>query len=394
MYRKIQEFIIYLLLGLLLSIVVSSSFGQQNQNTLQQEVEALKNRVSELEGKLQTVENVEKMELAAKLAEAEAKLNNTDIDKLKGELRESNNDWLRAWSGWFLTIIGIFAAILLGVSYVFWFWLKIRTDKLIENEVKKSLKGFQEAVEQVKIQQGQIRILEKEHAVSVLNVHMGSRFNDENPYPEQINILPESALLDIFNDETYYLGFRCWAAEVLASKESTLLVSPLLEFLNSAVDSDEYNETYVSTKRDLRRLASFLCVIHTQETYEGLNKFLNRLLTENPRHKDLFLTWTVFSLAYVGNELDKKDSVSMIRKTIPDLNVLPQDEDALNNLVEYFNKFQEPEGIKEILTNNLTDRMPEVETRCLELLEKYDPDFVNEWKDKKETTNTESEDTP
>ena len=79
MYRKIQEFIIYLLLGLLLSIVVSSSFGQQNQNTQEQEIEILKNRVSELEGKLQTVENVEKMELAAKLAEAEAKLINTDI---------------------------------------------------------------------------------------------------------------------------------------------------------------------------------------------------------------------------------------------------------------------------------------------------------------------------
>ena len=168
MYRKIQEFIIYLLLGLLLSIVVSSSFGQQNQNTLQQEVEALKNRVSELEGKLQTVENVEKMELAAKLAEAEAKLNNTDIDKLKGELRESNNDWLRAWSGWFLTIIGIFAAILLGVSYVFWFWLKSKTDRLIENEVEKSLKGFQEAVGKVNILEGQLGILKKEHAASIL----------------------------------------------------------------------------------------------------------------------------------------------------------------------------------------------------------------------------------
>ena len=59
------------------------------------------------------------MEIETKLADANAKLINTDIDKLKGELRESNNDWLRAWSGWFLTIIGIFAAILLGVSYVF-----------------------------------------------------------------------------------------------------------------------------------------------------------------------------------------------------------------------------------------------------------------------------------
>ena len=103
MYRKIQEFIIYLLLGLLLSIVVSSSFGQQNQNTLQQEVEALQKRVSELEDKLQTVENVEKMELATKLAEAEAKhaeayakLIDTEFDKLKLELKDSNE---KSYSG-------------------------------------------------------------------------------------------------------------------------------------------------------------------------------------------------------------------------------------------------------------------------------------------------------
>ena len=400
--RRMKKFITYLLLVLSLAIMTIPSLAEQNHNTLQQEVEALQNRVSELEGKLQTVENVEKMELAAKLAEAEAKLAeanakllNADIDKYKRGLKDENDEWLRTWSSWFLGIfwgiVTIVVTILCTIGAVLWSRFKSKTDQLIAGEVGKSLNEFEEAVGQVKIQQGQIKILEKEHAVSVLNAHMGGRFNDENPYPEQINILPESALLDIFNDETYYLGFRCWAAEVLASKESTLLVSPLLEFLNSAVDSDEYNETYVSTKRDLRRLASFLCVIHTQETYEGLNKFLNRLLTENPRHKDLFLTWTVFSLAYVGNELDKKDSVSMIRKTISDLNVLPQDEDALNNLVEYFNKFQEPEGIKEILTNGLTDGMPDLEKQCLELLQEHDPDFVNEWKAQKEDTNTESE---
>lgn len=41
-------------------------FAQLSQDTLQQEVEKLKNRVSELEDKLKAVENVEKMELAAK----------------------------------------------------------------------------------------------------------------------------------------------------------------------------------------------------------------------------------------------------------------------------------------------------------------------------------------
>ena len=54
-------------------------------------------------------------EAKAKHAEAHAKLIDTEFDKLKGELRESNNDWLKGWSGWFLTIIGIFAAILLGL---------------------------------------------------------------------------------------------------------------------------------------------------------------------------------------------------------------------------------------------------------------------------------------
>ena len=126
--------IVYLLLIALLGIIVSASIAQQNQNVPKTDTE-----VAKLKIQLQTVEN-EKIGLETKLAEAKAKhaeahanLIDTDIDKLKGELRESNNDWLKGWSGWFLTIIGIFTAILLGVSYVFWFWLKISTDKLIEN---------------------------------------------------------------------------------------------------------------------------------------------------------------------------------------------------------------------------------------------------------------------
>lgn len=51
---------------MLLGIIIPPLFVQLSQDTLQQEVEKLKNRVSELEDKLKAVENVEKMELAAK----------------------------------------------------------------------------------------------------------------------------------------------------------------------------------------------------------------------------------------------------------------------------------------------------------------------------------------
>ena len=58
----------YLLLAALLGITAFLSFAQQNQNTQKPnpEIEALKKRILTLESKLQTVENVEKMELASK----------------------------------------------------------------------------------------------------------------------------------------------------------------------------------------------------------------------------------------------------------------------------------------------------------------------------------------
>ena len=80
-----------------------------------------------------------------------------------------------------------------------------------------------------------------------------------------------------------------------------------------------------------------------------------------------------------------------MREVIPNLLISNEDSHNLENLVNYFDKFHEHEGIKEILTNGLTDGMPDVEKQCLELLQEHDPDFVREWKDKKETTNTESE---
>ena len=99
----------------------------------------------------------------------------------------------------------------------------------------------------------------------------------------------------------------------------------------------------------------------------------------------------MFSLAYVSSALSKGDSVSIIRKTISDLDVSSYEEQALKNLVEHFDRFNEPEGIKEILTHHAANRMPEVETRCLELLQKHHPDFVNEWEAQKESANTQTE---
>ena len=352
--------IVYLLLIALLGITVSASIAQQNQNTLKQEVEAVKKRISELEGKLQTVENVEKMELAAKLAEAEARLINTEFGKLKLELKDSNDRWLWGWTAFF---VGIAAVI--GVAL----WFVVQS--LIANRVEKSLEGFQEAVEKVNILEDQIKILEKEHAASVLEICDGPRLNWLESHPEQIKALPEEVLLEVFSDKTRYLAIRFAAIEVLAARKSSLLVIPVLNFLNSVVDSDIDWGTSSEPDRYSRQLLTRLSKIHDEETYQGIKNFLNRLITENPKNKDLFLSWTAHSLARVSIELDMKDSIDMLREVILDLIELKPEEVVLTTLTEYFDKFQEPEGIRQIMEHLEADEMPNVRTKCLELLEKY-----------------------
>ena len=379
-----KAFLISLLIAVLLGIMFSAPLAQQNQNTQKSdpEIEALKKRISELESKLQTVENVEKMEIAAKLADAQAKLAdantrllNSRFDGFEGKLRSSNNEWLRNWSLWF---VGIISFLFLILSGAFWFWIK----SLIADRVEKSLDGFKEAVAQQDLIKNQLRVLEKEHVVTVLENFM--RFSyDESYYREQLTALPNESLLDVFTDKTRYLVLRWKAAEVLADKKSPRLVSPLLEFLNSAVDSEQYKEVNYETRNYLHDLVSFVGHIHTPESYEGLKKFLNRLLTENPEHKDLFLTWTVYMLAHVGNELNRGDSVSILREAIPHLEV-KSDGDQVLGLIEHFDKFDTPESIQEILTRDLTDMMPKVETRCLELLQEKTPEFVEEWNIRRE----------
>ena len=395
-----KKFITYLSLTILFIIGITFSFAQQNQNTQKSdpEVEVLKKRISELESKLQTVESVEKMELAAKLADANAKLLNAEIDRFKRELKDANDEWLRTWSLWFVGITGFLVLIVGGA---FWFWVR----SLIADRVEKSLNGFKEAVDQVNvlknelkeavgqvnILQDQIRILEKEHAASVLEGSVHLPDSRGQLYSETIKALPDGGLLDLIADKTRGLDFRYKAAEVLAVRKNPKLVQPVLELLNSVVDSNIEWDKNIESEHLLRRLINFLGQLHTEESYAGLTKFINRLLTEDSKYKDLFLTWTVFSLAYVSSALSKGDSVSIIRKTISDLDVSSYEEQALKNLVEHFDRFNEPEGIKEILTHHAANRMPEVETRCLELLQKHHPDFVNEWEAQKESANTQTE---
>ena len=211
------------------------------------------------------------------------------------ELRDSNDKWLKDWSIFFLAILAV-------VGVAFWFVLK----SLIASGIEKRLDGFKEAVEQVNTLKNELRILRKAQAASMLEATFQPDFGSKLGYPKEneerrevaLKELSEGTLLDVFGDNRYLIAVRHKAAEILASK-SPPFISPLLELLNSAIDPDSNSAAEIG-QRHLRDSVGLLVKIKTPETYEGLTKFLNRLLAEDTEHKDLFLTWTVFSLAYVG----------------------------------------------------------------------------------------------
>ena len=102
-----KVFMVCLILGLLFGLIPHPSSAQQNQSPqhLAEEIRGLKNRISELEKQLQIVENVEKMELQAKLAEANAKLHDAEFAKFERQLRDSNSKWMRGWILFCLAIL-------------------------------------------------------------------------------------------------------------------------------------------------------------------------------------------------------------------------------------------------------------------------------------------------
>ena len=326
-----QKFIACLLLGVLIGIILPLLPAQQNQNSQKSdsEIEDLKERVLKLEKQLQTVENVEKMELQARLAEANAKLANAEFGKFERGLRDSNDKWLRNWGIFFVAIVST-------VGVAFWFVVK----SLIADRIEKNLKGFKEAVDEQNAIKNQLGMLEKQSVAAVLEGVIDYDLLDKNHHPGQIKALREEALLQVFDDnETYYPILIYKAAEILAARKSPRLISPLLHRLNLAADSD-IDARYFYNVPPLARLPKWYdCAVtpkkersfsgiheHTPEAYEGLNRIPQPdLLTENPKSKTLwFLTRRQYlaraSLVQVGIKLNIGDSVSILRMAIPHSN--------------------------------------------------------------------------
>ena len=382
-----KVFMTNLLFLVLLGIRVPASFAQPNQSyqELAQEVEVLKSQLSALQSQLQTAENIEKIELLTKLADANtkladanAKLMNAEFGKFERELRDSNDGWLMKWNGFFIGVLAV-----IGVAL--WFSVK----SLIANRVEKEVNEFKESVDQLNEIKNQLKVLQTGHALSVLE-HFRSYHPDEEPhYREQTKSIPEDALLQVFCDETRDMELRLGAIDVLAYRKSPIFVDPLLQLMHSLVDDTENYHFRINRLDD--KLIMPLGQIQNQKSYQGLKEFLNRLLTEDSVPESL-LTLTVFTLAQLSGELNTRDSVSILKKSIPDLRVDSHEEDVLKHLAEYFDTFNEPEGIKEIL-NHVKDEFPNVAHRCLELLEKYDHKFVSNWREQNAKVNTETEET-
>ena len=126
-----------------------------------------------------------------KIGKLAAKLINSEFGKFERELRNSNDKWLWGWTAFFAAIVVIVVTVI-GVAL----WLVVKS--LIADRVEERLNGFQEAVGKVNILEGQLGVLKKEHAVSVLD-----NFDPDYPvelewHNEAIKALSEEILLEIF----------------------------------------------------------------------------------------------------------------------------------------------------------------------------------------------------
>ena len=365
-----KQFIAYLLLGVLLGMIPLPVSAQQNQSSKNtaQEIQALKNRISELEKQLQTVENVEKLELQAKLSDANTKLAKVRFDKFKQDLRVDNDDRMRAWSYWFFSILGIFVVI---SGAAIGFLLKT----LIANSVEKNLKGFKDGLEEQNKIKNELGELAKAHAANVLWGIDYSSANDDF-YSGEIKVLSDETLLELFQDEKFHHDIRCKAAKVLATRKYPKLVTPASKFLNSILDSNSEMD-YFPMELYVRDHVKYLGEMNA---HRALMELLNRLLSENPRHKGLLLPPVIQSLAQIGVKLNMGDWGEILRRSIDHLEVLQRDFEVITVLATYFDRFNEPEGIKEILDHHGASLPSEVIDKCLELLQGHDPQFVNNWR--------------
>ena len=155
-----RKFIACLLLAALAGMISPLLLAQQTQSTQKSEteIEVLEKRVSEIEKQLQSVENAEKLDLQAKLAEANAKLITADFDKFKGELGTASEERLRSWSHWLFGIfLGVLGFIVLTSGAAIVFWLK----SLIADRVERNLDRFKAAVDEQDEIKNRLGMLEK-----------------------------------------------------------------------------------------------------------------------------------------------------------------------------------------------------------------------------------------
>ena len=205
-----QKFITCLLLAALLGMIPILLSAQQNQSTQKSDlkIEVLENRVSELEKQLQTVENVEKLDLQAKLAEANAKLANAEFGKFERGLKDSNDERMRNW-------VILFLAIVSTAGVAFWFVVK----SLIMDRVEKNLNGFKEALKESGILKNQLEELEEAVVVSMLESTFEPDLGSELGFPEENKVRREEALRTCFKkkDTTQELmfTFNHWSSKIL-----------------------------------------------------------------------------------------------------------------------------------------------------------------------------------
>ena len=254
-------------------------------------------------------------------------------------------------------------------------------------EVEKSLNGFKDGLKQVNKLKDELGILGKAYAVSVLGNFINKSMKEQSYYRKHVDPLSPETLNDIFYDKKYSAPIRQVAASIMIERKIPQFVSSYFESINSAVDTDiddmEHNV--------LKFCIHYFRFSHTDESYQELKKFLERLLTDKLKHRDFYLTSTVFVIADISIKMNTDDLVQIMLRALPFLDEKQISVGNMQILVEYFKKFQQPQGIKEILKFNLEEKIIWLESKCLEILQEHDPEFVRNWKTDKEKANTESE---
>lgn len=362
---------------LLIFLVYLYVLLEHRYTTLESQIGVNEERLSQLDIKPKTGDDEEKIKLATQLAEANSKLINTDIDKLKLELKDSNQKWLWGLAGY----IGMIVAIVVAITGVaLWFVVK----SLIADRVENSLNGFKESVEKVNILESQVRILEREQAASMLADPENDDEDEGYIYPDTIMSLSEQTLLDVLNFQTYHLFTRIRAAEMLKKRDPIQSLPILLEFVNSILDThidniDKYGD--IDQMWNLSYLVSLFKDIHSDETYIGLSNLLTRVqkLEDDSELKKAHLTWILFALAYVGDALNEDKSVPNMKEAVPFLYIDLHQSNHLLNLVLHFERFNEIDAIKDILSNHgttMASETPDVKEKCLTILQEHCPEFV------------------